>query len=104
LSRCYNDVLDSTREFTRTLANVVSNLISVSLVIVTMLFLSWQITLVALALLPVFVVPARWVGRRLQTITRESYALNAEMNTTMSERFNVAGALLVKLFGHPRAE
>jgi ATP-binding cassette subfamily B protein len=83
---------------------VVSNLISVTLVIITMLFLSWQITLVALAMLPVFVVPARWVGRRLQTITRESYGLNAEMNTTMTERFNVAGALLVKLFGHPKAE
>ncbi|TMM16388.1 MAG: ABC transporter ATP-binding protein [Actinobacteria bacterium] len=104
ITRLNNDVLGAQQAFTDTLSNVVSNLISVSLVIVTMLFLSWQITLVALALLPVFVVPARWVGRRLQTITRESYALNAEMNTTMSERFNVAGALLVKLFGHPRAE
>ncbi len=104
ITRLNNDVLGAQQAFTDTLSNVVSNLIGVSLVIVTMLFLSWQITLVALALLPVFVVPARWVGRRLQTITRESYALNAEMNTTMSERFNVAGALLVKLFGHPRAE
>jgi ATP-binding cassette subfamily B protein len=104
ITRLNNDVLGAQQAFTDTLSNVVSNLISVSLVIVTMLFLSWEITLVALALLPVFVVPARWVGRRLQTITRESYALNAEMNTTMSERFNVAGALLVKLFGHPRAE
>jgi ATP-binding cassette subfamily B protein len=104
ITRLNNDVLGAQQAFTDTLSNVVSNLISVSLVIATMLFLSWQITLVALALLPVFVVPARWVGRRLQTITRESYALNAEMNTTMSERFNVAGALLVKLFGHPRAE
>jgi ATP-binding cassette subfamily B protein len=104
ITRLNNDVLGAQQAFTDTLSNVVSNLISVSLVIVTMLFLSWQITLVALALLPVFVVPARWVGRRLQTITREYYGLNAEMNTTMSERFNVAGALLVKLFGHPRAE
>jgi ATP-binding cassette subfamily B protein len=104
ITRLNNDVLGAQQAFTDTLSNVVSNLISVSLVIVTMLFLSWQITLVALAMLPVFVVPARWVGRRLQTITRESYALNAEMNTTMSERFNVAGALLVKLFGHPRSE
>ena len=104
ITRLNNDVLGAQQAFTDTLSNVVSNLISVSLVIVTMLFLSWQITLVALAMLPVFVVPARWVGRRLQAITRESYALNAEMNTTMTERFNVAGALLVKLFGHPRAE
>jgi ATP-binding cassette subfamily B protein len=104
ITRLNNDVLGAQQAFTDTLSNVVSNLISVSLVIVTMLFLSWPITLVALAMLPVFVVPARWVGRRLQAITRESYALNAEMNTTMSERFNVAGALLVKLFGHPRAE
>jgi ATP-binding cassette subfamily B protein len=104
ITRLNNDVLGAQQAFTDTLSNVVSNLISVSLVIVTMLFLSWQITLVALALLPVFVVPARWVGRRLQTITRESYGLNAEMNTMMSERFNVAGALLVKLFGRQRAE
>jgi ATP-binding cassette subfamily B protein len=104
ITRLNNDVLGAQQAFTDTLSNVVSNLISVSLVIVTMLFLSWQITLVALAMLPVFVIPARWVGRRLQAITRESYGLNAEMNTTMSERFNVAGALLVKLFGHPRAE
>ncbi len=104
ITRLNNDVLGAQQAFTDTLSNVVSNLISVTLVIITMLFLSWQITLVALAMLPVFVVPARWVGRRLQAITRESYGLNAEMNTTMTERFNVAGALLVKLFGHPRAE
>ncbi|HEX4541367.1 MAG TPA: ABC transporter ATP-binding protein [Acidimicrobiales bacterium] len=104
ITRLNNDVLGAQQAFTDTLSNVVSNLISVTLVIITMLFLSWQITLVALAMLPVFVVPARWVGRRLQTITRESYGLNAEMNTTMTERFNVAGALLVKLFGHPKAE
>jgi ATP-binding cassette subfamily B protein len=104
ITRLNNDVLGAQQAFTDTLSNVVSNLITVALVIVTMLFLSWQITLVALAMLPVFVVPARWVGRRLQAITRESYALNAKMNTTMTERFNVAGALLVKLFGHPRAE
>jgi ATP-binding cassette subfamily B protein len=92
-------VLGAQQAFTDTLSSVVSNLITVSIVLVTMLVLSWQITLVALAMLPVFVLPARWVGRRLQGITRESYALNAQMNTTMTERFNVAGALLVKLFG-----
>ena len=69
-----------------------------------MLLLSWQITLLALLLLPIFLLPARWLGRRMQAITREAYALNAEMNTTMTERFNVSGALLVKLFGRPRDE
>ena len=69
-----------------------------------MFVLSWQLTLVALVLLPVFMLPARWLGRRLQAITRERYELNAEMNNGMVERFNVAGALLVKLFGHPEAE
>ena len=66
-----------------------------------MFSLSWQITLLSLVLLPVFVLPARRIGRRLQAITRESYELNASMNATMTERFNVAGALLVKLFGRP---
>jgi ATP-binding cassette subfamily B protein len=99
VTRLNNDVLGAQQAFTDTLSSVVSNLITVSIVLVTMLVLSWQITLVALAMLPVFVLPARWVGRRLQGITRESYALNAQMNTTMTERFNVAGALLVKLFG-----
>ena len=104
VTRLNNDVLGAQQAFTDTLSNVVSNLITVSIVAVTMLLLSWQITLVALALLPVFVVPARWMGRRLQAITRESYALNAQMNTTMTERFNVAGALLVKLFGRQDEE
>jgi ATP-binding cassette, subfamily B, bacterial len=104
VTRLNNDVLGAQQAFTDTLSNVVSNLITVSIVVVTMLLLSWQITLVALALLPVFVVPARWMGRRLQAITRESYALNAQMNTTMTERFNVAGALLVKLFGRHHEE
>jgi ATP-binding cassette subfamily B protein len=76
----------------------------VGLVLATMLILSWKITLVSLAILPLFVLPARFMGRRLQTITRESYGLNAEMTTMMSERFNVSGALLVKLFGRPGHE
>jgi ATP-binding cassette subfamily B protein len=104
VTRLNNDVLGAQQAFTDTLSNVVSNLITVCIVLVTMLLLSWQITLVALTLLPVFVLPARWVGRRLQAITRESYALNAQMNTTMTERFNVAGALLVKLFGRQHEE
>jgi ATP-binding cassette, subfamily B, bacterial len=76
----------------------------VILVLITMLILSWQITLAALVILPVFVIPAKRMGSRLATITRESYDLNARLNTTMSERFNVAGALLVKLFGRPSEE
>ena len=74
------------------------------MVLTTMLILSWQITLVALALLPAFAIPARYMGRRLGAITREGYVLAADMNSTMAERFNVAGALLVKLFGRPGEE
>ncbi len=104
ISRLNNDVLGAQQAFTDTLSSVVSNLITVVLTLVAMLILSWQITLVSLVILPVFVLPARRMGRRLATITRESYDLNAAMNTTMSERFNVAGALLVKLFGRPGEE
>jgi ATP-binding cassette, subfamily B, bacterial len=104
ISRLNNDVLGAQQAFTGTLSSVVSNLLSVTFTLVVMFTLSWQITLVALALLPVFVLPARWFGRKLQGITRESYNLNAAMNTTMTERFNVAGALLVKLFGRPKEE
>jgi ATP-binding cassette subfamily B protein len=104
ISRLNNDVLGAQQAFTDTLSSVVSNLITVVLVLVTMLILSWQITLVALVILPVFVIPAKRMGNRLAKITRESYDLNAKMNTTMSERFNVAGALLVKLFGRPSEE
>ena len=104
ISRLNNDVLGAQQAFTDTLSSVVSNLITVILVLATMLVLSWQITLAALVILPVFVIPARRMGKRLAAITRESYNLNAEMNTTMTERFNVAGALLVKLFGRPKEE
>ncbi|HSO94708.1 MAG TPA: ABC transporter ATP-binding protein [Acidimicrobiia bacterium] len=104
VTRLNNDVLGAQEAFTDVLGTVVSNLISVSLVLVAMFFLSWQLTLVSLIILPAFVLPARWLGRRLQGITREAYALNAQMNTTMTERFNVAGALLVKLFGRPAEE
>jgi len=104
ISRLNNDVLGAQQAFTGTLSSVVSNLISVVLVLVFMFLLSWQITLLALVLLPVFLIPARLLGGRLQGITRESYALNAEMNTVLTERFNVAGALLVKLFGRHEHE
>ena len=104
VSRLNNDILDAQQAFTDTLSSVVSNIISVIIILVTMLWLSWPITLVALALLPIFIVPARLVGKRIQTLTREGYNLNAKMTTTMTERFNVSGALLVKLFGHPQDE
>jgi ATP-binding cassette subfamily B protein len=104
ISRLNNDVLGAQQAFTDILSSVVSNLVSVALVLVVMFFLSWQITLISLVILPVFVIPAKRVGRKLSSITRESYGLNAQMNTTMTERFNVSGALLVKLFGRPTDE
>src|SRR5664280_2940161 len=104
ISRLNNDVIGAQQAFTDTLSSVVSNLISVTLVLIVMFLLSWQITLISLVILPVFVLPAKRVGRRLSAITRESYGLNAQMNNTMTERFNVSGALLVKLFGRPREE
>jgi ATP-binding cassette subfamily B protein len=104
ISRLNNDVIGAQQAFTSTLSGVVSNLIALVLTAGVMFSLSWQITTLSLVLLPVFVLPARRIGQRLQTITRESYGLNASMNTTMTERFNVAGALLVKLFGRPAEE
>jgi ATP-binding cassette, subfamily B, bacterial len=104
ISRLNNDVIGAQQAFTSTLSGVLSNVISLVLVAGTMFYLSWQITLASLLMLPVFLVPAKHVGRRLQQLTRESMQLNAEMSTTMTERFNVSGALLVKLFGRPVEE
>ncbi|MFZ0058883.1 MAG: ABC transporter ATP-binding protein, partial [Acidimicrobiales bacterium] len=104
VSRLNNDVLGAQQATTDILSSVIGNLLSVVMVLTTMLILSWQITLVALALLPAFAIPARYMGRRLGAITREGYVLAADMNSTMAERFNVAGALLVKLFGRPGEE
>jgi ATP-binding cassette subfamily B protein len=104
VSRLNNDVIGAQQAFTSTLSGVVSNVIGLVLTVAVMLRLSWQITLVSLVLLPVFILPARRVGLKLQAITREGMALNASMNTTMTERFNVSGALLVKLFGRPDEE
>ncbi len=104
VSRLNNDVLDAQSAFTNTLSSVVGNAITVVVTLIAMAFLSWQITLLAVLLFPLFVLPARWVGRRIQVITRESYNLNAAMTSTMTERFNVAGALLVRLFGQPLRE
>ena len=104
ISRLNNDVLGAQQAFTDTLSSIVSNLITVALTVAVMAFLSWQITVVALLLLPLFVFPARRIGRKLQLLTREAYNLNAQMNNMMTERFNVSGALLVKLFGRPDIE
>ncbi len=99
VQRLNGDVLGAQQAFTSTLSNVFSNLLTVVFVLAAMLSMSWQLTLLALTLLPAFVLPARWVGTRLAAITRESYELNAEAAQTMNERFNVAGAHLVKVFG-----
>jgi ATP-binding cassette subfamily B protein len=104
VSRLNSDVLGAQRAFTSTLSSVVSNAVSLLLTAVTMFYLSWQITLFALVLLPVFVLPAKWMGRRLQQMTREQMQLNADMSTMMTERFNVSGALLAKLFGRPEED
>ncbi|KUL24789.1 ABC transporter ATP-binding protein [Actinoplanes awajinensis] len=104
VSRLNNDVVGAQRAFTSTLSGVLSNVIQLVLTAVVMFSLSWPITVLSLALLPLFIIPARRVGKRLAEITRESYDLDAKMNATMTERFNVSGALLVKLFGRPDAE
>ena len=104
VSRLNNDVTGAQRAFTSTLSGVVSNVIQLLLTAAVMLSLSWQITVLSLIMLPVFIVPARRVGKKLAEITRESYNLDAKMNATMTERFNVSGALLVKLFGRPDTE
>ena len=104
VSRLNNDVIGAQQAFTSTLSGVVSNVIALVLTAGVMFSLSWQITLLSIVMVPLFVLPAQRVGKRLQEITRESYELDASMNATMTERFNVAGALLVKLFGRPEAE
>lgn len=104
ISRLNNDVIGAQQAFTDLFSNVVGNAILVAIVLVVMFFLSWPITLVALVLVPLFLIPARRVGRKLGTLFQRGMELNAEMNMVMSERFNVAGAMLVKLFGRPAQE
>lgn len=104
ISRLNSDVIGAQQAFTATLSGVVSNVISLTLVAGTMAVLSWQITVISLILLPVFVYPTKWVGKRIQSLTRESFDLNAKMSSTMTERFNVSGAMLVSLYGHPESE
>ena len=104
ISRLNNDVIGAQQAFTDLFSNVVGNLVLVTIILVTMFILSWPITLAALILVPAFLVPARYVGRRLGSLFQRGMELNAEMNMVMTERFNVAGALVVKLFGRPRDE
>ena len=104
VSRLNNDVIGAQRALTGTLGTVVANAITALTTIVTLFLLEWRVTLLALLLLPVFILPARRVGRTVADITREGMNLNASMNTTMTERFNVSGAQLVKLFGRPDDE
>jgi ATP-binding cassette subfamily B protein len=104
VSRLDGDVVGAQQAITSTLSGVISNLLSLILILVTLFYLSWMVTVIALVMIPLFILPARLVGRRMQRLTRESMQLNAEMGSTMTERFNVAGAMLVKLFGRPREE
>jgi len=104
ISRLNSDVMGAQRAFTSTLGGVVGNVISLVVVIGTMAILSWQITVAALLLLPVFIIPARIIGRQLQVLTRDQANMNSELSAQMAERFNVSGALLMKFFGNPKTE
>ena len=104
ISRINSDVMGAQQAFTATLSGLVSNVVSLVLVGATMMILSWQITIFSLLLLPVFLIPTKWVGRKLQELTRDSFNTNAEMSSTMTERFNVSGAMLVALYGEPDRE
>ena len=104
VSRLDGDVVGAQQAITSTLSGVLSNLLSLVVILIALFYLSWQVSVIALVLIPLFILPARLVGRRMQRLTRESMQLNAEMGSTMTERFNVAGAMLVKLFGRPSEE
>ncbi|NDA81239.1 MAG: ABC transporter ATP-binding protein [Actinobacteria bacterium] len=104
ISRLNSDVIGAQQAFTSTLAGVVSNVLSLVLVLAALFYLSWQITLISLILVPIFLLPSRAMGRRIQALTRDSMNGNAEMSGMMNERFNVSGALLVSLYGDGRAE
>jgi ATP-binding cassette subfamily B protein len=104
ISRMNNDVVGAQQALTGTLGGIVSNAMDLTFTLGAMVVLEWRLTLLALIVVPAFLIPAKFVGRRLQRITRESFTLNAAMNATMTERFNVSGALLVKLFGRPDQE
>ncbi|HEY3095954.1 MAG TPA: ABC transporter ATP-binding protein [Acidimicrobiia bacterium] len=104
MSRMNNDVIGAQQAITNTLGTVVTNVVGLAVTLTVMLGLEWRLTILTLAVLPAFIIPARRIGRRLQRITREGMQLNASMNNTIAERFNVAGALVVKLFGRHNRE
>ncbi len=104
ISRLNNDVIGAQRAFTTFLSTVIGNVINLGITLVAMFALEWRLTLLSLIILPFFLIPSRRVGAQMAEITRESMQLNASMNTTMTERFNVSGAMLVKLFGRPKVE
>jgi ATP-binding cassette, subfamily B, bacterial len=104
VSRLNSDIVGAQQALTMTLSTGVSSSLQVLLVLITMFYFSWVLTVIAILMIPVFLLPARLVGRRLQRLTRESMQLNADVGATMTERFNVAGATLVKLFGRPTEE
>ncbi|OBI64798.1 ABC transporter [Mycolicibacterium fortuitum] len=104
VSRLGNDVIGAQRAFSDTLSGIVANVVTLTLTLIVMLSISWQITLLSLALLPLFVLPARRIGARMAGLSREAAAHNATMNTQMTERFSAPGATLVKLFGSPERE
>jgi ATP-binding cassette, subfamily B, bacterial len=104
ISRMNNDVMGAQQAFTGTLGSVLQNVLDLTVTLVVMVQLEWRLTVLVLLVVPVFLLPAKPVGRKMQRLTRESFQLDAAMNASMTERFNVSGALLVKLFGHPRRE
>lgn len=99
MSRLNNDVIGAQQAVTNTIGTVVSNVITLAITLTVMLGLEWRLTILTLVVLPAFIIPARRVGRKLQVVTREGFQVNASMNNTIAERFNVSGALVVKLFG-----
>src|SRR5690242_10237236 len=104
VSRLDGDVIGAQQAIVGTLSSVLSNVLSLVVILVTLFYLSWLVSLIGLLLIPLFILPARKLGRRLQRLSREAMQLNAEMGSTMTERFNVAGAMLAKLYGRPREE
>lgn len=104
ISRINSDVMGAQNAFTDTLSGILSNILTLTLVAAAMITLSWQITVASLLLLPLFLIPTKWVGKKIQGLTLASFTLNAEMASTMTERFNVSGALLVTLYGEPARE
>ena len=104
VSRLNSDVIGAQQAITSVLSSTLSNVLSLLVVLITMFYLSWLVSVITLAMIPLFIIPANLIGRRMQRLTREAMQLDAELGSTMNERFNVAGALLVKLFGRPREE